>query len=167
MKVVILNPTAILGPCDFKPSLIGEFIKKVLNRKLPGIIEGGYDWVDVRDVAEAAISAISNGKDGEHYILSGKWLSLTDITLLMEEITGRKLKPFVFPMWMAKAGLPFLGLWAKLTQSQPLYTSESLKIVKASSRNIISDKAKQELGFSSRPIKETLEDTIKWFKENV
>ena len=166
MKVVILNPTAILGPCDFKPSLIGEFIKKVLNRKLPGIIEGGYDWVDVRDVAEAAISAISNGKDGEHYILSGKWLSLTDITLLMEEITGRKLKPFVFPMWMAKAGLPFLGLWAKLTQSQPLYTSESLKIVKASSPYILSDKAKQELGFSSRSIKETLEDTIKWFEEN-
>ena len=166
MKVVILNPTAIIGPCDFKPSLVGELIINVMKHKLPGIVEGGYDWVDVRDVATAAINAVETGKDGEHYILSGRWLSLAGMILLMEKITDKKLKPFVFPIWLATVGLPFLSLWAKLTKSQPLYTSESLKIVQSGSKNIVSEKARKQLAFSARPLEETLRDTIEWMREH-
>jgi dihydroflavonol-4-reductase len=166
MKVVILNPTAIIGPYDFKPSLVGEFLIKTVNHQLPGIIEGGYDWVDVRDVAQAAIAAIEKGKDGEHYILSGKWLSLEEIIQLMENVLGEKIKPFVFPMWLAKTGLPFLSLWAKVTRSKPLYTSESLKILQLSSRTITSEKAKRTLGYSPRIVDQTIKDTMVWFNEN-
>ncbi len=165
MKVVILNPTAIFGPDDFKPSLVGEFLINVMKHKLPGIVNGGYNWVDVRDVVKAAISAIEKGEDGHHYILSGTWLSLADMTLLMEKITGKKLKPFTFPMWLAKTGLPFLYLWAKLTKSQPLYTSESLKIVETGNKIITSYKAQNQLGFFPRPIEETLKDTLVWMEE--
>ena len=164
MKVVILNPTAIFGPYDFKPSLIGEFIIKVMKHRLPGLVKGGYNWVDVRDVVQTAIQAVEKGVDGQHYILSGKWLSLTDMTLLMETITGEKLKPVTFPMWLAKTGLPFLYLWAKVTHSQPIYTSESLKIVESGSKTIVSEKARKQLGFSSRPIEATLKDTLAWMK---
>jgi len=167
MKVVILNPTAILGPCDFKPSLIGAFIQKVINHKLPGIINGGYDWVDVRDVVQAAINAIDKGKDGEHYIISGKWLSLEEMVSIMGSLTGEKLKPFVFPVWLAKTGLPFLKLWAVITNSSPLYTSQSLKIVQNGSKNVVSKKARKNLDFTPRPIEETLKDTIIWIKENL
>ena len=166
MKVVILNPTAIIGPLDFKPSLVGEFLIKIMNHKLPGIIEGGYDWVDVRDVVKAAVDAIEKGEDGEHYIISGKWLSLKEVTHIMEMVSGKKFKPFVFPMWLAKLGLPFLYLWAKLTSSQPLYTSESLKILQNSSENIISEKAKNVLDYSPRPIEQTIKDTLAWFNDN-
>jgi len=166
MKVVILNPTAIIGPYDYKPSLVGEFLVKTVNHQLPGIIEGGYDWVDVRDVVQAAIAAIEKGEDGEHYILSGRWLSLEEVTQVMENVLDEKVKPFVFPMWLAKTGLPFLYLWAKATRSKPLYTSESLKILQLSSKTITFEKAKSTLDYSPRPIEQTIKDTLEWFSEN-
>ncbi len=166
MRTVILNPTAIVGPNDFKPSLIGQFIIDVMKHKLPALVQGGYDWVDVRDVVQASINALEKGKDGEHYILSGKWESLISITQLMEKISGEKYRITVYPLWMAKAGLPFLWLWSKMTGRTPLYTLESLRIINHSSRQIHSGKAKKELGFSPRPLEKTLKDTMEWFKQN-
>ena len=165
-KVIIINPTAILGPHDYRPSLIGEFIIEVMKRKLPGLVNGGYDWVDVRDVANASIMASENGKDGEFYIISGKWESLINITKLMEKISGENYNVRVFPMWLAKTGLPFLWLWSKLSGTTPLYTSDSLKILKLSSKNILSEKAEKELNYNPRPLEETLKDTMDWFKQN-
>ena len=166
MKVMILNPTAVLGPFDFKPSLLGAFVLKTMKRQLPGLINGGYDWVDVRDVVHAAVNAVTHGEDGESYILSGEWLSLKELTRLMGEVSGVSLNPVIYPVWLVQTALPLLKAWAILTKSRPLYTSESLKIVQAGSQNIQSGKAKSALGFTNRPLKETLADTIQWFKEN-
>ena len=65
--VIILNPTSIVGPYDFKPSLMGQFILKLYNGTLPGLVPGGYDWVDVRDIAEAAANALYQGEGGDGY----------------------------------------------------------------------------------------------------
>ena len=166
MKTVILNPTAILGPNDFHPSLIGRFIVDVMNKKLPALLKGGYDWVDIRDVTHAAVSAMEKGKNGEFYILSGQWESLINITKIMENLSGEKYNIAVYPLWLAQAGLPFLWLWSKLSGKTPLYTSKSLKIINQNSRQISAEKAKKELGFSSRPLENTIKDTMEWFKQN-
>jgi dihydroflavonol-4-reductase len=165
-EVVVLNPTAIVGPYDFKPSLMGQMIIKLSTGKLPFLVPGGYNWVDVRDVAAAAANAISQGRSGERYILSGRWESLKGIGELISKVLNKPLKFFVIPISIARLGLPFISLAAKISGKQPLYTSKSLEIVNNVNKNIVSDKAKKELGFSPRQLEETIRDTVEWFKEN-
>ena len=165
MKIVILNPTAIVGPHDYKPSFMGELLGNVLRKKLPAIVNGGYNWVDVRDVADAALNAAEKGIDGDNYLVSGYWLSLPDLIGLMEKIIGSKLKPPVIPFWLARVGVPFLKLWSKITGSRPLYTRESLQILRNSSKNIVPEKARKVLGYTARPTEQTLRDTLEWMHD--
>jgi dihydroflavonol-4-reductase len=130
---------------------------------LPALVKGGYNWVDVRDVSQAAISALENGKSGERYILSGVWAGLTDLSEMVSNITGRKTPSRVSPMWLAKLGVPFISAWYAIRNEHPLYTFQSLEIINSVNKNIINKKARQDLGFDPRPLKETLKDTIEWF----
>lgn len=164
--VIILNPTAIIGPFDFEPSLQGSFIIRLYNNALPGLVPGGYDWVDVRDVCKAAISAINKGKPGERYFLSGHYVSVVDFANILSEVSGKKIKKTVLPLWLAYMGVPFIKLWSKLRNEEPLYTNQSLSILQSGNKKISSIKAKNDLDFEPRPIAETLKDTLEWFKEN-
>lgn len=164
--VIVFNPTAIVGPFDFKPSLIGDLIIRLYNGKLPALIPGGYDFVDVRDVCDAACKAIYQGQGGEKYILSGRWKSINDFASLLGAVTDKKIDKMIMPMWVAWIGLPFIRLFAKLSGQRPLYTKQSLTILQSGSKNISHEKAKKELGFRARPLAETLKDTFAWFKEN-
>lgn len=164
--VIVLNPTAIIGPNDFKPSLMGELFIKVCNGNLPALVPGGYNWVDVRDVCDGAISAITKGRGGEHYILSGNWKSVVDFVKLISKEYGRELKKPVFPFWLAKIGLPFIWLVSRISGSKPLYTIESLKILKFGETRISNAKARKELGYGPRPLMESVRDTIDWLQEN-
>ena len=164
-ETVVLNPTAIIGPYDFKPSFLGRTLIMIYKGQLPGLVPGGYNWVDVRDVAAAAISAIDKGKPGERYILSGEWQSIKTLASLVAEIKNREMKLPVLPLWLARAGIPFFSLWSRFTSNPPLYTSESLSILQNGNRNISHNKATAALGFNPRPLKESLNDTISWFRK--
>jgi len=164
--IIVFNPTSIIGPVDYKPSLQGQFIAQVYEGTLPGLIPGGYDWVDVRDVCEAACNAIYQGKGGGKYILSGHYKSVTDFVQLIGQVTDRKIKLPVFPLWMAYIGVPFMFMWSKVTGQKPLFTKQALDILQMGNRHIINDKARKELGYNPRPLAESLNDTINWLKEN-
>ncbi|MCK4639079.1 MAG: NAD-dependent epimerase/dehydratase family protein [Bacteroidales bacterium] len=166
LDAVILNPTAIIGPYDFKPSYLGQALIKLYLNKLPMLVPGGYNWVDVRDVTNATISAAIKGRSGERYILSGTWLSLKDLSLLLEKVTGNKTPKIVCPTAMAKLALPFIKIIALITKEHPLYTKNSLDILLNCNRNIVNAKAKKELGFNPRPLEKTISDTIDWYKAN-
>jgi dihydroflavonol-4-reductase len=165
-EVIVLNPTAIIGPNDFKPSFTGDFMIQIYNRKLPGLIPGGYNWVDVRDVCEAAKNAIYQGQSGESYILSGHYKSAVDFVALVGQVTDRKTKVPVFPIWMAKLSLPFVFILSKISGKDPIFTRQSLEIIQKGNKNISCQKAKKELGYTPRPLAETIKDSINWFKEN-
>ncbi|MBN1950828.1 MAG: NAD-dependent epimerase/dehydratase family protein [Bacteroidales bacterium] len=164
--VIILYPSAILGPNDFKGSLVGQFIIRLYNRTLPGLVRGGYDWVDVRDVSAATVQAIKTGKGGDRYILSGTWMSVSDFARLFSDMTGRKTVRRIIPLWLTRVGVPFIFLWAVLRNEHPLYTFKSLKILQHGNRRISCAKAKKELGYHPRPLDETIRDTVEWFKAN-
>jgi len=163
-QVIILNPTAIIGPNDYKPSLIGLMVQKIVVGKLPALVHGGYDWTDVRDIAKAAIVAITQGKPGQRYILSGTWLPISELALLIGQTAGKQSKIPVIPIWIANMGVPFIKLYASITKTQPLYTYQSLKILQEGNRNIQSNKAKADLGYEPRELEETIKDTVAWFK---
>ncbi len=164
LDAVILSPTAIIGPVDYKPSLMGQAIIDLYNQKIPALISGGFDWVDVRDVATAAIAASKKGRTGERYLLSGTWMSLKGLAKQAEATTGKKTPSVTLPVWLVKIGLPFIKIYCKLNQSRPICTSESLEVLAKGHRNISHEKARQELGFHPRPLRETLQDTFDWFK---
>jgi dihydroflavonol-4-reductase len=165
-EVVVLNPTAIIGPNDYSPSLMGELFIKVCEGKLPALVPGGYNWVDVRDVCDGAISAITLGISGEHYILSGTWKSVEDFVKMISKENGKEYKKPVFPFWAAQIGLPFIWFYSKISGSKPLYTFESIKILKFGNKKISNAKARKVLGYGPRPLIESVRDTLDWLQEN-
>lgn len=165
MEAIVLNPTAVVGPDDHRPSLMGQAIMDLYNNKVPMLIKGGFDFCDVRDVSAGIINAIEKGQHANTYLLSGKWYSLTSLHHMIMGIKGEKKQVAVLPGWMGYAGLPFITLAAKLSNREPLYTKESLSTLLQGNCNIVSRKAADELGYTCRTLFETLTDTINWFKQ--
>jgi len=165
LNAVILNPTAVIGPFDYRGSLLGQALLKIYQNKLPFLVSGGYNWVDVRDVVSASIQAIESGRAGEKYILSGEFCSLTELSAMMSQISGCKI-PVLVPVSLARLACPFFQAYSTLTRKEPLYTFQSLNILANSPGNISNAKARKELGYEPRPLEQTLRDTFDWYKEN-
>ena len=165
LDAVIIHPTAVIGPYDYQPSYLGEAILMMAKGKLPSLVKGGYDWVDARDVAWGAIAAAEKAPTGSAYLLGGQWVSLADLAELVGELTGTKCTKFVCPLWIANVGAVYFKGVSKLNGKQPLYTSMSLRALQ-DNRNISHDKAGRELGYQPRPFRDTLEDTLRWYREN-
>jgi len=165
-QVVVLNPTAIIGPYDFKPSYLGQVIRMIYKGTLPGLVPAGYNWVDVRDVAQAAVAAIKKGNPGERYLLSGEWQSLKNLAGIVCAHRDKKCRLPVFPFWLARMGVPFMALYARWKNREPLYTKTSLTILQSANQHILNDKAGRVLGFFPRPLEESVADTLAWFKKH-
>jgi dihydroflavonol-4-reductase len=165
LDAIIVNPTAIIGPYDYGPSYLGEALLNLARGKMPALVAGGFDWVDVRDVVEGAIRAEERAPTGAKYLLSGHWASVSDLATIVEEITGVPAPRLVFPLWLARIGAPFTAIFAQLTGKQPLYTSASIRAL-CSNQNISHERATRDFGYHPRPLRETVVDTFRWFEEN-
>jgi dihydroflavonol-4-reductase len=165
LDAVIVNPTAVIGPNDYEPSYFGEALLLMACHKLPALVTGGFDWVDVRDVVEGAIRAEKRAPTGEKYLLSGHWVSMCDIAAMVSDITGVRQPRLTCPLWLAHLGVPFVKLVCRLNGKRPLYTDVSLRALR-SNPHVSHEKATRELGYHPRPFRETVIDTLQWFQEN-
>jgi dihydroflavonol-4-reductase len=165
MEVIVLNPTSIIGPGDYNPSLMGRAILAIYDGKVPSLIRGGFDFCDVRDVAQGIVNAIDKGRNGHSYLLAGRWYSLADLHRIIMDSKGDTRRLPVLPQWAGYLGLPFIHMMASFKNTEPLYTKESLRTLMHGNKNISSLKAAQELGYICRPLMETITDTISWFKQ--
>lgn len=166
LEVVVLNPTAIIGPNDYKPSLLGNAVIRFYKGRNPSLLPGGYDWVDVRDVCVAAISAMEKGVPGECYLIGGSWQSLKKMADTIEKLGGHRAPRLCLPIWIAAIGAFFLNLHALFTGAVPLYTIMTLDTLRLSHNNISQRKAAEILGHKPRPFEVTMADTVNWFREN-
>jgi len=146
LDAVIINPTAVMGPHDYRPSAMGQVLLDLYHRRIPALVVGGFDWVDVRDV-----------------LLSGHRATLRELAVMAGEITGRKAPGLVIPMWLAQASVPLAAVAASLAGQSPRMTTASLRALRAH-RDIRHDKATRELGYAPRPLHDTLADTYAWFR---
>lgn len=162
---IIINPTGIIGPYDFKPSFAGQSLIAFYEQKVISLVNGGFNWVDVRDVAKGALQAALKGKKGERYILSGTWLSVKQLAMLVKQVTGCKIPKVTLPIWLAWIGIPFIRAFSRIKGEKPFYSKGSLYALQHH-RYVSNGKAKKELGFSPSPIEKTIEDTFKWFRDN-
>jgi dihydroflavonol-4-reductase len=133
--------------------------------KLPALVPGGYDWVDVRDVVAGAIAAAEKAPKGTSYLLAGRWVSMCDMAAMIADIMGVSGNRFVCPLWLAHTGALYFALTSKMTGKRPLYTSMSLKALQ-DNKNVSHERASRELGYNPRPFRETLVDTLRWFQED-
>jgi len=161
--VVVVHPTAVLGPHDHKPSRMGDVLLQLARGRMPSLLDGGFDWVDVRDVVGGGLAAGDRGQPGRPYLLSGHWHTLADLARIVHAHGGEKPPLFTSPMWLARMGAPFVQTWAQLTHGRPLYTSEAIHALWAY-REVSSARAEAELGYTKRPIEDTVRDTLDWFR---
>ena len=164
LDAVIVNPSGVIGPHDYRPSRMGAVFLGLYRRRFPAMVAGGFNWVDVRDVVRSAIAAEKKGRRGERYLLAGHWVGIPDLARQFGEVSGARIPRWVSPMWMARLGAPFVTTVSRITRSTPLFTSESLEALRAN-RDVRRDKAERELGHAPRPIRETLADTFEWFRQ--
>jgi len=164
LDTVIIIPTAILGPYDFRPSYLGQALQMLVNRHIPALVPGGYDWVDVRDVVNGAIQAERLAPSGARFILSGHWQALEDVARLTAEISGGPAPRFTVPTWLAELAQPAMAKLSQLNGSQPLYTRAMLKALR-SNQQVSHAHAAHDLGYEPRSFELTLKDTLNWFME--
>ncbi len=165
LDAVLVCPSGIIGPYDYKISQMGHLFVNFVEGKQKIYIDGAYDFVDVRDVAEGLLNASKYGKKGETYILSGERITVYELMSYLEEITGKKAPVFKMPLWFVQAVSKAVPLYTKLAKNKPLFTSYSIDVLN-SNCEISSLKAREELNFSIRPLKVSIKDSIEWFKEN-
>ena len=165
LNVVIVCPTGVIGPYDYKISEMGQLITDFIQRKLKAYVDGAYDFADVRDVATGLILACEKGCSGESYILSGEQITVRDLLLMLQEITKVKAPSLKIPAWLARTVGKIAPLYHRLTNTKPLFTAYSIDVL-ASNSVINSEKARCKLGYSARSIRESIEDTVRWLREN-
>ncbi len=165
VEAVILCPVAILGPNDYRPSKFGRMFMDFISRKLPAYPEGGFDFVDVRDVAEALISAENKGRNGESYLLSSEHLRTDELMKLLEKITNIKKPYFKLPTNMMKMVAFFFEKFSRVSGSDPIVTREAVHILQSNMKTS-NAKARKELGFDPRPVAQTISDHISWLREH-
>ena len=162
LPVVIVNPTAVLGPWDVKPTT-GEILRNVAKGRIPVWLDLWVNIVDARDVGVGHVLAAERGQIGQRYILGGDNLALREALISATQAAGVRA-----PRWRVSPGMvPVLVKVAealgRLPVVQPLPV-EHLKTMREW-RALNTGKARQELGFEPRPCAETIRDTLVWFKE--
>jgi len=164
LEAVVTCPTGVIGPFDFRGSMMGALIHDAAIAKPTLYVDGAYDFVDVRDVADGLISAAENGKRGESYILSGQKISVRYLLETVREITGRNFFQMKIPFDLARFAALFTPMYYQMANATPRFTPYSLEVLQSNS-NISHAKATRELGYSPRSLSESIKDTVKWLLE--
>jgi dihydroflavonol-4-reductase len=164
LDAVIVNPTAIIGPYDFKPSKLGKVFLDLYHGRMPAVTTGGFNWVDVRDIVAGALAAAENGKTGEQYLLSGHHRSIAGLANEFCAVAGKKAPRIVLPIPLARLAVPFAAIQARITGEEPRFTQASLDAL-VNHQKVSHDKATAELGYEPRPLEETFQAIVDWFAE--
>jgi dihydroflavonol-4-reductase len=163
LDAVVVHPSGIAGPYDYGRGHLTQMITDCASGALVAGVNGGYDFVDVRAVAQGVLACAQWGKAGECYILSNKYLSVTELLAMLHDVGGLKKIKSIMPIWLAKMTAPFAETYYKLRGTPPLYTSYSLYTL--SSNSLFSHaKASAQLGYRTRPFEATVKDTVAWLK---
>lgn len=165
LDAVILCPTGIIGPYDYLKSEMGQTIVDFTKEKLHFLVDGAYDFVDVRDVAKGLTLACEKGRTGEVYILSGAHVKLMQLRETVQEIAGVRSPAVIVPFGPARLLANLMERFYRLTKSTPRFTSYALRTVRDNSVFSCA-KAQSELGHTPRPLRETIADTIAWWGEH-
>jgi len=163
LNAVIVCPTGVIGPYDFRGSSMGELIHDFSQSHVHMLVEGAYDFVDVRDVAKGHRLALEKGGCGEVYILSGYQVGLLELKEMVQHMLGFTSPAIKIPLKLANNVADMATIYYRYAKKQPKFTRYALETVQSNSA-ISNQKAKCELGYSTHALLTTIEDTVKWWQ---
>jgi dihydroflavonol-4-reductase len=167
LPIVIVNPTAPIGPRDVKPTPTGQVIVDFLNRKLPAYLDTGLNWVHVRDVAAGHILAAEKGELGERYILGneeGNW-TMRETLAALEEITGVPAPKWEIPYWVALAAAHVNQCTSYFTRKPPRAPLAGVRMARYKMW-FNPGKAIRMFKLPQTPPRQALADAVEWFRAN-
>lgn len=164
INVSVVHPSGICGPYDYGRGHVTQLVTDYCSGGLAAGVQGGYDFVDVRDVVDGILHCCMQGGDHETYILSNRRIELTELFELLHRVTGKRRITTFLPLWFAKSTASLSELYYKLLHQPPLFTAYSLDTLTDNSC-FSHEKATKAFGYQPRPFEETLRDTVDWLRE--
>lgn len=164
LNAMVVHPSGIIGAEDFSRGHMTEMIRAYLKGYFPCAVEGGYDFVDVRDVADGIIKCAQKGKAGETYILSNEYVTVKRMFDILSKITGKSRPHGTIPLKAVRLVAPLFEKAGELTNGTLLVTPYSVYTL-GSNGNFSHEKAETELGYTVRSIEETLADVVMWLQK--
>lgn len=166
LPIVIVNPSAPVGPRDVKPTPTGRTVIEAAAGRIPAFVDTGLNIVHVDDVAGGHLLAHDRGKVGERYVLGGENMTLEQILIRIAAITGGRAPTIKLPVAAILPIAHIAEIFAKVFRTgEPFVTVDGVKL--ARKRMFFSSaKATRELGYAARPADEALRDAIAWFRTN-
>jgi dihydroflavonol-4-reductase len=164
--VVIVNPSAPIGPWDVRPTPTGKIVLDFLRRKMPAYLDTGLNWVHVRDVSAGHILAAEKGRVGERYILGhaeGNWTMKQALDVLAE-LTGIPAPKFRVPHAVALAAAHFDEAVSAITGREPKAPLAGVRMARYK-MFFNPAKAVRELNLPQTPPREAFADAVKWFRD--
>jgi dihydroflavonol-4-reductase len=162
LDAVIVNPTVPIGPGDQNLTPPAAMLLMFLQGRSPAFLDCTLNLVDVRDVANGFIFAAERGRAGERYILGGENIAMRDLLTLVQQVSGRSMPRHSVPGWLALASASVAEVMADVvTGRAPAATREGVRLALRSGP-FESSKARNELGYISRGLRDALVDTVQW-----
>jgi dihydroflavonol-4-reductase len=161
LDAVVIHPTAVIGPNDYLGSELGKAFHGFSRHRLQLLVRGAYDFVDVRDVVEGMVLAQQHGRSGEAYILSGTYATLPHVVSLIQRTAGLHTGRLTLPDCVAMTFARLMQHVYTLAGATPQFTPYSLHTL-WDNAHFSSRKAREQLGFRTRPLPETIRDILLW-----
>ncbi len=162
LDAVICNPTGVYGPVDYGPSRINGMLRDAARGRVPAVIGGGFDLVDVRDVAHGLIAASERGRTGENYLLNGEMITILDACRQAATLGGRRSPRFAIPLRFITPILPIAEPISKRFGSDMVSRAAMGSLLAAPMVN--GTKARSELGYTPRPAGDTIRDVVEFIR---
>jgi dihydroflavonol-4-reductase len=164
VPIVVVHPTAPVGPRDIRPTPTGRIIIEAGNGRMPAYVDTGLNIVHVDDVAAGHLQALVHGEAGERYILGGENVTLAQMLAQIARLRGRRAPRLHLPRLPLFPLAVAAEIMARVTGREPFLTIDGLRMAKH--RMFFSSaKAERDLGYKFRPYVEALRDAITWFAD--
>ncbi|MFA5676513.1 MAG: NAD-dependent epimerase/dehydratase family protein [Christensenellales bacterium] len=164
IDIVVVYPTGVIGPYDYRSSMSGIMFKKYMRESgRQPYFDGQFDFIDVRDTADGIYRAWKYGGKGEGYILAGEQCGIKKMIEQIALNANVRCRLTRVPVLLVKACAKFAPLFYNITGKTPVITTDTVSVM-LSGVKIYCEKARAEIGFSPRPIEDTIRDTVKWYK---
>lgn len=161
LNASIVFPSGIIGPGDLQGGSFTSMAKSILSGKLPFAVRGGYDFVDVRDVANGILACSESGEPGKGYILSGCYVTIRRMLQLVGKAAKLKYRSICLPLGLARLAAPYYER-RSLRERKPLFFTPYSVSVLASNGQFSHAAASERFAYQPRPIEETLGDMTAW-----
>jgi dihydroflavonol-4-reductase len=163
LDVCLVLPTFPLGPRDVAPTPTGKVVLDFLNGRLPGFVDTALNVTHVDDLALGHLAALERGRRGRSYILGGENLSMRAILQALADYSGLPMPRFEVPLGLVlAAGAASDLIEGRLLRREPHVPLEAARM--SATRMVFTDqRARTELGYTSRPAREAIEESARWF----